>query len=44
MKLILPHWGLCFLKEVLENTKKIRFWWIFLLGFKKLTEYVDMSG
>jgi uncharacterized protein (DUF1015 family) len=22
MKLILPHWDLCFLKEVLENTKK----------------------
>ena len=22
MKLILPYWGLCFLKEVLENTIK----------------------
>jgi hypothetical protein len=45
MKLILPHWGLCFLKEVLENTKKNpHFGGFFLLGFKKLTEYVDMSG
>ena len=33
MKLILPHWDLCFLKEVLENTKKIRQNRIFFIGF-----------